>query len=79
MTQGEKQTLSSEELTDYMESFLRAGGVVSMTEYREIDTDMKAALIAASNRIKADDLMNVAKLVAEMLVGSNGNEQENAS
>jgi len=62
-----------------MESFLRAGGVVSMTEYREIDTDMKAALIAASNRIKADDLMNVAKLVAEMLVGSNGNEQENAS
>ena len=37
-----------------MEGFLRAGGIVSYSEWSELDIDTKAALVAASHRIRSE-------------------------
>ena len=80
MTQEEKPTSSFEDQIDFMEAFLRSGGMVTMAEFQQIDTEQKAALVAASNRIRLDELNQVAELIGQTIAGLfNGNEQENAT
>ena len=80
MTQEEKQTSSFEDQIDFFEAFLRAGGMVTMEEFHKIDTEQKAALVAASNRIRLDELNQIAELISNMVAGVlNGNEQENTA
>lgn len=80
MTQEEKQTSSFEDQIDFMEAFLRSGGMVTMEEFCKIDAEQKAALVAASNRIRLDEINQIAELIGQVIAGIfNGNEQENAA